>query len=134
LVSQNLLIYLHDDVRSGRVIIARHTRLRLLRFGLMAIRLTVDDDDARVVVVLALAFLHDVTARARGGNLALTFVLAVALLLLELLCDRANLDKAGCVANLVWSEKCFIHGDVWWRVLIYQYRKVNPLNFGYTYL
>ena len=103
-----ILIYLHDDVWS---VIAWRARLRLLSFGLMAIRVAVDDA-ARVVIVLALAFIHNVTARARSGDLALTFVLAVALLLFELLCDGVNLDGAGRVVDLVRSEKRFVHGDV----------------------
>jgi hypothetical protein len=112
LVAQ-ILIYLHDDVWSGPVVIARRARLRFLSIGLMAIRVTVDNA-ARVVVVLALAltFLHNVASRARTSDLALTFVFAVALLLLELLCDGANLGEARRVANLVRPEKRFIHGDV----------------------
>jgi hypothetical protein len=88
----------------------------------MAIRLTVDNA-ARVVIILALTFLHNVAALARSGDLALTFVLPVTLLLLELLCDRANLDEARRVVNLVWSEKRFIHGNVWWK--FYHFR--NPI-------
>jgi hypothetical protein len=89
LVAQNLLIYLHDNVQSRSVIIARCTRLHLLGFRLMAVRARVGDT-ARVVV-LTLTFLQN-EVRARGGDLSLTFVLAFTLLLLELLCDCANLD------------------------------------------
>jgi len=102
LIAQKLLIYLHDDVRSRGVLIAWRTCLRLLGFRLMEIRVLVDYFARNVIaVILAFSFLHSVATGARGGDLALTFVLAITLLLLELLGDCAYLDETWRLADLM---------------------------------
>jgi hypothetical protein len=120
LVAQNLIIYLHDDVRSRGVLIAWRTRLGLLGFRLMEIRISADCAGCIVIaVIFAFSFLHGVATGARGGDLALTFVLALTLLLLEPLSDCAYLDKAWRLVDLMGSEKSFVHGDVWRGILTY---------------
>ena len=75
------------------VLIAWCIRLRLLGFRLMEIRVFIDYATRIVIaVILAFSFLHSMATR--GGDLALTFVLAVTLLLLELLGDCAYLYGA----------------------------------------
>jgi len=102
LVAQNVLIYLHDDVRSRGVLIAWRTRLGLLGFRLIEIRILVDYAARNdIAVILAFSFLHSVPTDARGGDLALAFVLAVTLLLLELLGGCAYLDEAWRLADLM---------------------------------
>jgi len=102
LFAQNVPIYLHDDVGSRGILIAWHTRLSLLGFRLMEIRILVDYATRVVIaVILAFSFLHSVATGARGGDLALTFVFAVALLLLELLGDCAYLDEAWRLVDLM---------------------------------
>jgi hypothetical protein len=68
----------------------------------MEIRVLVDYA-ARIViaVILAFSFLHSVATGARGGDLALTFVLAFTLLLLELLGDFAYLNEAWRMADFM---------------------------------
>jgi hypothetical protein len=68
----------------------------------MEIRILVDYA-ARIVIVviLAFSFLHSMATGARGGDLALTFVLAITLLLLELLGDCAYLDEAWRLGDLM---------------------------------
>ena len=65
-----------------------------------------------VIVVVALALLCGVAAGARGRDLALAFVLATALKLLELLRDGVDLDEVRHWADLVWSQERFVHSDV----------------------
>jgi len=68
----------------------------------MEIRVLVDYATRIVItVILTLSFLRGVAARARGGDLALTFVLAVTLLLFELLGDCANLEEAWRLVDLM---------------------------------
>jgi len=68
----------------------------------MEIRVVVDYPVRIVIgVILTFTFLHSVATGAGGGNLALTFVLAVTLLLLELLGDCTYLDEAWRLADLM---------------------------------
>jgi hypothetical protein len=68
----------------------------------MEIRISVDHVGRIVIrVILAFSFLHSVATGTRGGDLALTFVLALTLLLLELLGNCAYLDKAWRLVDLM---------------------------------
>jgi len=66
----------------------------------MEIRVFIDYATRIVIaVILAFSFLHSMATR--GGDLALTFVNAVTLLLLELLGDCAYLDEGWRLADLM---------------------------------
>jgi hypothetical protein len=100
LVFQSSLIYIHNDVWGGRVVVALRcgsSRLCLLGFKV--------DATAHIIVVVifpfALALHGGVAVGTRGCNLALAFVLTFALELLELLGDGVDLGEAWCLADLV---------------------------------
>ena len=107
------------------VLIAWCIRLRLLGFRLMEIRVFIDYATRIVIaVILTFSFLHSMATR--GGDLALTFVLAVTLLLLELLGDCAYLYGA-------WLTSCDLR-SVSYKVTsdgeysFYQDRRVHTPN------
>jgi len=111
LVFHDFLIYFHNDVRRGRVVALCCRCPCLLGFEFMSLRFELNSA-ARVIIVLALALLRGVATGARGRDLALAFILAIALLLLELLRDDVDLGEARRLVDLVWSEKRFVHSDV----------------------